>query len=80
VFIAVTPFDQHATDIAIRWTLAGRFATRNPALQKFSGLPALVMGASHLRVVEGRISQEWTVFDELALMSNLFRHANGDGT
>ena len=76
--ISVTPFDQHSTDIAIRWTLAGRFATRNPALERFSGMPALVMAGSHLRVVAGRISQEWTVFDELALMSNLFRLANDD--
>lgn len=71
--VAVTPFDDSATDIAIRWTLAGRFSSRNPELEAFNGLPVLVLAASHLRVIGGRIAQEWTVFDEVALFANLFR-------
>ena len=77
--IGVTSFDEYSTDIAIRWTLAGRFTTRIPGLEHFNGMPALVLGGSHLRVVDGRISQEWTVFDELGLLSNLFRQAGGSG-
>jgi hypothetical protein len=77
--VSVTPFDQHCTDIAIRWTLAGRYTTRIPGLEKFNGMPALVLGGSHLRVEDGRISQEWTVFDELGLLSNLFRQAGESG-
>jgi hypothetical protein len=77
--VGVTPFDQHCTDIAIRWTLAGRYTTRIPGLKKFNGMPALVLGGSHLRVEDGRISQEWTVFDELGLLSNLFRQAGESG-
>lgn len=71
--VAVTPFDADTVDVAFRWTLAGTFATRDAALQSLAGQPALVLAATHLRVTDGRIAEEWTVFDEIALLANLVR-------
>ena len=75
--VCVTPFDDGVTDIAIRWSLAGRFASRNPELECFNGQPSLVLASTHLRVVGGLIRQEWTVFDELGLFTNLIRQGDG---
>lgn len=71
--LCVTAFDERTTDIAIRWTLAGHFDSRAEELQSLRGLPALLLGATHLRVTAGRIAEEWTVFDEVAFYANLFR-------
>lgn len=71
--VAATGLDERTTDVAIRWTLAGHFDSRVAGLQSLRGLPALLLGASHLRVIEGRIAEEWTVFDEVAFYANLFR-------
>jgi hypothetical protein len=71
--IAAARFDERSTDVAIRWTLAGHFDSRSQPLQALRGLPALLLGSSHLRIVDGRIAEEWTVFDEIAFFANLFR-------
>ena len=72
--VAVTAFDDKGTvDVAIRWSLTGTFYSGVSRLAKFNGQPFFVLGASHLRVNRGKISQEWTVFDEVAALGNLFR-------
>jgi len=38
--IAVTPFDENFTDIAIRWSLAGKCAARIQSLAQFDGMPS----------------------------------------
>lgn len=53
-------------DIAIRWSLAG--SHDGPALYgPPSGRDILILGITHWRFVAGRITREWTVFDELAI-------------
>jgi predicted ester cyclase len=55
-----------ARDIAVRWSLsghhtgAGRYGTP-------SGAPVYILGVSHFRVMRGRIREEHTVFDDLAV-------------
>lgn len=71
--IAVTPFDQDTFDVAIRWSLAGTFNPREAALMEFAGQPLFVLSSSHMRIQNGKIKQEWTVFDEVASMANLIR-------
>jgi len=74
--VAVTDFDEHTQDIAIRWSLAGTFQAQQPELARYSGLPFFILGATHLRVTNGKIQNEWTVFDEVAAIANLIRQAN----
>lgn len=74
--IAVTYFDENHIDMAIRWSLAGIYNARTQAMQSFKGQPYFILGASHFRINTRdtlHISQEWTVFDEVAALTNLYR-------
>ena len=71
--VAMTPFGPNTMDIAIRWTLAGRYSGKEQALQHCRGLPVLVLASTHLRVQDGRIIEEATVFDEISMVANLLR-------
>lgn len=71
--VAATVFGPDTLDIAIRWTLAGRYSGLDPALQHCRNLPVLVLASSHLRLHHGQITEESTVFDEIALYANLLR-------
>jgi hypothetical protein len=42
----------------------------------YCGQEFFILGASHLRLVDGKISEEWTVFDEVAAYANLIRDFN----
>lgn len=58
--------------VAIRWTLAGTHAGGNcwgPA----SGTRVLILGESQYRLVEGKIAEEWLVFDQLAVVTQIER-------
>jgi predicted ester cyclase len=58
------PEDGH--DIAIRWSLAGKHT--GPALYgPPSNRDLLILGITHWRFVAGKITREWTVFDEIAV-------------
>ena len=62
------PFDRNSQRVAVRWSVAGFH--RN----EFSGIPATgkpiyILGVTHWQLVDGRISAEWTVFDELAMLA-----------
>jgi hypothetical protein len=74
--IAVVPFEDEGFDIAIRWSVAGTFAARDERLEQYSGQDFFILGASHLRIINGKISEEWTVFDEIAGYANLIRDYN----
>lgn len=78
--IAVVPFENEGVDIAIRWSVAGTFFARNERLEEYSGQDFFVLGATHLRIIDGKISEEWTVFDEIAGYANLIREYNNKAT
>jgi hypothetical protein len=69
-----------SVDIAIRWSLAGTFSAAGKRLSLYRGQDFFILGASHLRVVNGKISEEWTVFDEVAAYANLIRDFNQKNT
>ena len=56
--------------VAVRWAVAashrGDFCGIAP-----TGRPVFLFGVTHYRLVDGRIASEWTVFDTLAVMSQL---------
>jgi hypothetical protein len=74
--VAVVPFENEGTDIAIRWSLAGTFASGKEGLKQYSGQDFFILAATHLRIIDGKISEEWTVFDEVAAYANLIRDFN----
>ena len=74
--IAVVPFEDKGVDIAIRWSIAGDFVAREAALEAYNGQDFFVLASTHLRIIDGKISEEWTVFDEIAAYANLIRDFN----
>jgi len=74
--IALSYFDEEHIDMAIRWSLAGNYNGRTSATRQFTGQPYFILGASHFRIAihdKLRICEEWTVFDEVAALANLYR-------
>jgi hypothetical protein len=76
--ICAVPFEQqkNVVDIAIRWSLTGTFSSKDKRLSAYCGQDFFILGASHLRLLNGKISDEWTVFDEVAAYANLIRDFN----
>lgn len=63
----VSDMPEDGIDVAWRWTLAGRHD--GPALYGLAtGRDTVILGVTHWRVAAGRITQEWTVFDEIAVL------------
>ena len=56
--------------IAVRWTLEGNH-TGHGVLGAPTGKPLWVLGMSHYHMVDGRIVDEYTIYDELALRVQL---------
>ncbi|TDF35625.1 nuclear transport factor 2 family protein [Alteromonadaceae bacterium M269] len=73
--IATVKMEDGSIDVAVRWSLAGHFNPRNPRLKPVAGQQFFVLAASHFYIKNQRIMKEITVFDELALYSNLIRQA-----
>lgn len=60
---------------AVRWTLNGTH--RGDGLfGPPTGKPAVIMGISHFRFDGDRIAEEWTVFDEIAVLAQLYAETN----
>jgi hypothetical protein len=76
--VCTVPFDQEkdVIDIAIRWSLTGSFSSKDKRLSMYCGQDFFILGVSHLRLVDGKISEEWTVFDEVAAYANLISDFN----
>lgn len=55
------------TTVAVRWRLTGIHG--GPGLfGPPSQAPVQVLGISHFRIADGRVAEEWTVFDELSVL------------
>ncbi|TAD78600.1 MAG: hypothetical protein EAY70_06890 [Sphingomonadales bacterium] len=54
------------TDIALRWSYTARHAA-DGLYGAATGRDIYILAVTHLRTINGQITEEWTVFDELAL-------------
>ena len=59
--------------VAVRWVLEGRSAPGGVLGECPPGKPVFMMGMSHLRLAEGRIKEEWMLFDELGVLAQAYR-------
>jgi len=66
--VASQPFADNGIDIAVRWTATGEHRGEVLGVQP-TGKPMFIMGVTHWRCVNDRISAEKTVFDDLAVLS-----------
>lgn len=72
--VCLQPAGESVLDMAVRWAFAGSHAG------PFAGAPAsdaevLILGITHWRLVAGHIVAEWTVFDKLAVLAQMYRPA-----
>jgi predicted ester cyclase len=58
--------------VAARWTLAGAHAG-GALWGPPTGAPLLLLGESQYRLVNGKVVEEWLVFDELAVLTQVCR-------
>ncbi len=59
--------------LAVRWRLEGSTAAGGVLGDCPAGRPALMMGISHLRFAGDRIVEEWMIFDELGVLTGVYR-------
>jgi predicted ester cyclase len=72
--LCVVPNNVDGHEVAARWTLTGRHHGDAWGLAA-SGSPLLVLGVTHWQIVAGRIAAEWTIFDKLAVLAQIYRQA-----
>jgi predicted ester cyclase len=60
-------------DVSVRWAFAGTH-TGNVRFGAPTGQPILVIGESQYRLKAGKVVEEWTVFDELSILTQMHRH------
>jgi predicted ester cyclase len=68
--IAEVPYLGEARDVALRWSLAGWHESAG-AYGEPTGAPLLIMAVSHFRVIDGRVREEVTVWDDIAVLRQI---------
>ena len=66
------------TDIAVRWSLTG-IHSGQVLYGKPTGTELYILGESQYRMKAGKIIEEWTIFDELAIWTQVFRAQAAQG-
>lgn len=68
--VASQPFAENGIDIAVRWTASGEHEGSVHGIEP-TGRPMFIMGVTHWRCINDRITAEMTVFDDLAVLSQV---------
>lgn len=68
--VAALPFADNGVDIAVRWTASGIHSGRLHGIEP-TQMPVLILAITHWRCLAGRIVAEWTIFDDVALLSQV---------
>jgi predicted ester cyclase len=71
-YLCSNSMQQQDQYVAARWTLAGTHAG-GALWGQPTGTPLLILGESHYRMVNGKVVEEWLVFDELAVLTQVER-------
>ena len=69
--VCAIPYGGEGLDLAIRWTLDGTHTGWGLHVPP-TGRAVHILGITHWRVVDGRVAEEWTVFDELAVLTQMY--------
>ena len=65
--------ESDGTIVAARWTLEGWTRPGGMLGNVPAGRPAAIMGSTHFRFVNHSIVEEWTVFDEIGTLVQIYR-------
>jgi len=66
------PNDSGGQDVAVRWTITGNHGGAG-LYGEPTGTPLLILGESQFRIIDGLIAEEWTIFDELSILVQIYR-------
>lgn len=69
-YIAEVPYLGEARDVAVRWSLAG-WHEGEGRYGAPTGAPVLIMAVSHFRVIGGRVREEVTIWDDIAVLRQI---------
>jgi len=58
--------------VAVRWTLEGTSRSGGLLGDVPAGRPVSVMGMSHMRFAGPVVVEEWTIFDEVAIIAQAY--------
>ena len=74
--IAEVPYLGEARDVAVRWSLAG-WHEGEGAYGTPTAAPLLIMAVSHFRIMQGRVREEVTIWDDIAVLRQIagFTHS-----
>jgi hypothetical protein len=64
------PYLGEARDVAVRWSLAG-WHEGEGRYGAPTGAPLLIMGVSHFRMIGGRVREEVTIWDDIAVLRQI---------
>ena len=71
-YVCQQPHKSEGVDLAVRWSISGVHS--GAALYgKPTGEKLYILGESHYHIVDGSIVEEWTIFDELSLLADIYR-------
>lgn len=59
--------------VAVRWVLEGNSSPGGVLGECPQGKPVFMMGMSHMRIFEGKIVEEWMLFDEIGVLAQTYR-------
>jgi predicted ester cyclase len=59
--------------VAVRWVLEGGSAPGGVLGECPQGKPVFMMGMSHLRLLGGKVVEEWMLFDEIGVLAQTYR-------
>jgi predicted ester cyclase len=68
--VCSVPCEEGGHKVAVRWTAEGHHLGYG-SLGEPTGHRLFVLGMSHFHVIDGRIVDEWTLYDELALLAQI---------
>lgn len=74
--ICSNPCEEGGEKVAVRWVLEGHHLGWG-LMGAPTGHRVMLLGVSHFHVVAGKVVEEWTVFDEMAMLAQLKLGAMG---
>lgn len=66
--ICSVPCEEGGEKVAIRWILEGHHLGDGPLLGRATGHRMMIMGVMHLHVVNGKIVDEWMLYDQMTML------------
>lgn len=72
--ICSNPSEEGGEKVAIRWVMEGHHLGFGPVLGAPTGARLFLLGMTHLHVVNRKVVDEWAVYDEMALLTQVKLH------